>query len=516
MSIHKKAAAEMALRVMVSELESQLEKADAAYADAQWRTHFNRTNEGELNRLETVRAELLLDEDTLDLLSGWEGRVHDPLLARRVSLLRRRFRWASIESQSQIYTLRNRIDQSILAFRPAVNSTSVSRSERLQILRRDANRARRWEAWVSMGSLASEIEADVRELMCRRQKLARDQGFGGFVSWALDLMELNREWIERFVRDLRYRTDAIYQNWLETSARRLSLVDQLRPWDLAFAAEQAGALPDRSFPFERLLPAVRSVAEGVGLGDVVSGVQVNVADIPYGGLCYGVRPPGDVRIVINPNDGHAYYAILFHEFGHALHWRSLPSIPPAMRWEAAPFEEAMACLWERLAFEADWLADWDSITLEQASAHRRFWSGRMLYRLRLLMAQTVFEYQAYDNPQGDLLGLLREIYALFLGVPHDEAPGWADSPFWTSHPVYTQNYVVAEAIASQTLAALRRQFESLIGEPGIGAWLVENYYRPGASSLWTEKVRRGTGAALNSADLVTDLNLTRGETEPMD
>jgi hypothetical protein len=516
MSIHRKAASEMALRVMVSELEGQLERADAAYADAQWRTHFDRTNEGELNRLETVRAELLLDEATLGFLSEWEGHIHDPLLARRVSLLLRRFQWASIESQSEIYTLRNRIDQSILAFRPSFNGVSVSRSERLRILRRDPNRARRWEAWVSMGSLASEIEADVRELICRRQALARDQGYDGFVSWALDLMELNREWIETLLADLRRRTDTIYQNWLEASARRLSLVDHLRPWDLAFAAEQDGALSDRVFPFERLLPAVRSVAEGIGLGKVVSGVQVNVADIPYGGLCYGVRPPGDVRIVINPNDGHAYYATLFHEFGHALHWRSLPSVPPAMRWEAAPFEEAMACLWERLAFEADWLTGWDSITPDQAGAHRRFWAGRMLYRLRLLMAQTIFEYRAYDDPQSDLLGLLREINAAYLGVPHDEAPGWADSPFWTSHPVYTQNYVVAEAIASQTLAALRRQFESLIGEPRIGAWLVENYYGPGASSLWTEKVRRGTGAALNSADLVTDLNVSRGETEPMD
>jgi len=44
--------------------------------------------------------------------------------------------------------------------------------------------------------------------------------------------------------------------------------------------------------------------------------------------------------------------------------------------------------------------------------------------------------------------------ALCLEFPPEAT--WADNPYWASYPVYLQNYVVAEAIASQTRAALRR------------------------------------------------------------
>jgi hypothetical protein len=130
----------------------------------------------------------------------------------------------------------------------------------------------------------------------------------------------------------------------------------------------------------------------------------------------------------------------------------------------------------------------------------------MLYRLRTLMAQVTFEYRAYQDVDGDLLALSRDIFSEYLALPHDQLPGWADSPFWTSHPIYLQHYVIAEAVASQTLAALRRRFERLIGEPRVGAWLVQHYYAPGASLPWTEKVVRATGAPLSSASLVAEFS----------
>jgi hypothetical protein len=104
--------------------------------------------------------------------------------------------------------------------------------------------------------------------------------------------------------------------------------------------------------------------------------------------------------------------------------------------------------------------------------------------------------------------LFQDIHTEYLGVPYDQAAGWADSAYWTSHPVYLQNYVIGQSVASQTLAALRREFDYLFGKPQVGAWLVEHYYAPGASIPWTEKVLRATAAPLGNADLVSDLALS--------
>jgi peptidyl-dipeptidase A len=508
---------ELALRAALDKLESQLEAADAAYADAQWRRHFDRASGHELERLEAARAALLLDERARETLRRWETRAHDQALARRVALLARRFRWAAIESRPQVYELRNRLDRLITVFRPQVNGKPFatdhshlgSRADCLETLRRHPDRARRCEAWLALGLVCAQVEAGVRELMRRRERLARELGYDGFVAWALETIGLSRPWVEAFFDELERLTDAPYRAWLAASARRLSLRDGLRPWDLAFAAEQAASLPEALFPAAGLRQAVQTLAEGLGLGQEAAGVRVDAVDIPYAGLCYAVRPPQDVRVLFNPRHGHACYSTLFHEFGHALAWRCLRPSSPVLCQEAPPFGEAMACTWERLAWDPDWLAGRDGLTPGQARTYGRAWAGRTMYRLRLFMAQATFEYRAYGALHGDLSALWRDTYARYLAVPCDPSPGWANSPFWTSHPVYVQNYVIAEAVASQTLAALRRRFGRLIGEPRVGAWLVEHYYGPGAALPWADKVLQATGAPLSSADLVADLKRRR-------
>ncbi len=496
-------AAEMALRLALDELESRLEEADAACADAQWREHLGRAGQDELAQLEAARSSLLLDDGAQERIRRWAGRPSDPDLARRAQLMSRRLRWAEIESRPEVYALRNRVDRAIISF----DSRWLNRAGRAEILRRHPDRARRRDAWLALGTLSLQIEADVRELLRRRQRLARELGYDGYVSWALEVTGLNRQWVEALFDELRHLTEAPYRAWLSQAARRLSLRDGLRPWDLAFAASGEAALPDEAFPRDGLLQTAQEVAEGLGLGPEAAGLRVDVVDIPYAALCYAVHPPDDVRILLSPRDGHAHYSVLFHEFGHALHWRSLRPRSLASRWESPPFNEAMACIWERLASEPDWLMGRDGITPDQVIAYRRLWAGRVIYRLRARMAQAIFEYRAYQDVDGDLLTLLQDTFAAYLGVPYDQAAGWADSPFWTSHPVYLQNYVIAEVVASQTLAALRTRFGRLISESRVGAWLVKRFYAPDASRSWFERVVRATGAPLSSFELAADLGV---------
>jgi hypothetical protein len=350
--------------------------------------------------------------------------------------------------------------------------------------------------------------------MRRRQALARERGYDDFVSWALDTVGLSRIWVEGFFDELRRCTEAPYRTWMVEMAERLSLQGGLRPWDLAFAAEQGMALPETAFPSNGALTAAKAVAKGLGLGDAASGVRVDVADTPYAALCYAVHPPDDVRILLNPRNGRVHYDVLFHEFGHAIHWRCLRPKSPILRWESSLFNEAMACIWERIVSEPDWLMQCAKVTPEQVADFRIGWTKRAIYRLRLRMAQATFEYRAYQQLDADLLALYRDVYAEYLGVPYDFALVWADAPFWTSHPVYLHNYVIGEAVASQTLAALRRRFGRFFGNPQAGAWLAQHYFGPAAELPWEEKIMRATGAPPGTADLVVDLGCAV-EKEPL-
>jgi hypothetical protein len=504
MAVIKPPANEIALRLALDELEQRLDHLDEAYADCQWRMHFGQTRGRELGRLEAARSALLLSDQRREIWRQCESWPLDPLLARRMRLLSRRFRWAEIESLPQVYQLRNRIDRAMISFHPQVAAASVSRVERSGILRRHPDRNRRREAWLATKPLASHIEADLRELLRQRQRLAQARGYADFATWALDMSGLSRPWVEDFFDELRRLTDTPYRAWLTEVAQRLAVPDGLRPWDLAFAAEQGVSLPESAFPENGALEAVQAVAKGLGLGEAAEGVWVGVADLPYAALCYGVRPPQDVRVLLNRRNGHAHYDVLFHEFGHALHWRSLRPMSPVMRWESPPFNEAMASLWERLILEPEWL--WEgNVTPDRVAEYRTGWAKRAVYRLRSRIAQATFEYQAYQDLDGDLTALYRDIYAEHLGVPYDETPGWAHNPFWTSHPVYVQNYVIGEAVASQILAALKRRFGRLIGKPPVGAWLAEHCYASGALLPWTDRILQATGAPLGSSDLAADL-----------
>jgi peptidyl-dipeptidase A len=300
-------------------------------------------------------------------------------------------------------------------------------------------------------------------------------------------------------------TEATYRLFLDKAGARLGLAT-LQPWDLNYALDRLSSLPDAAFPKSDLIEAVHALASGLGLAEAVEAVQVDFVDIPYGGLCFAIRKPDDVRILANPQDGHVYYSVMFHEFGHALHARCIRQPSHTLRHEPGPFNEGMACTLQRFASEQAWLEMRKDLHTTAIAEYPTGWAEAMLARLRGLMGQATFELRAYDHLDGDLLGLWLETMAAFTLLPYDEADGWADSPFWTSYPIYLQNYVVAEAIASQTWAAWRQSYNQIVDQPALGAWLVERYYAPGASIEWTQKVERATGRRLSAEALIEDLS----------
>jgi peptidyl-dipeptidase A len=496
------------LHKRIQQFEGRLEAFSAAYTDAQWRQFLGRAAAQEIEMLEAERGRLLLDERLLGLTSDAAEADGDPDWQRRVALTHRTLLAARASAPREVWAQRQQIDRKMASFKPSVNGRRLSHAEQREVLRSDPDPARRRAAWSSPAPLAGAVETGLVALMRCRNRIARSLGWPDYPALALSLASLDVESVRCLFSELLRATEPAYQSWLSEAAAEVGQAD-VRPWDLAFVLHRPAGLPDSAFPGPDMLPAVLGLAGQLGLGAAARSVRVDQAEIPFGGLCFAVRPPGDVRILAGLEGGHAAYETLFHEFGHALHARLLDAPSPILRDEPGSFREAQACTLQRFAAEPGWLAARRGLASAAIAAHRRRWGAALMVRLRRLIGLASFECAAYaalaEQAAPDLGRLYRTCMQAALGIEWPRDAAWADNAYWTHYPMYAQNYVLAEAAASQTLAALRNEIGPDLARPETGAWLAEHYWRPAARREWTEKVATATGARLGTEALVKDL-----------
>jgi peptidyl-dipeptidase A len=121
---------------------------------------------------------------------------------------------------------------------------------------------------------------------------------------------------------------------------------------------------------------------------------------------------------------------------------------------------------------------------------------------------TNFERQLYADPGADLDTLWWDLVERYQQVrrPDDRhEPDWASKIHLAAAPVYYQNYLYGELVASQLQATLDARAEGVVDEPAAGRLLVDEVFRPGASLRWDRLVERATGEPLTAAHLARQL-----------
>jgi oligoendopeptidase F len=214
------------------------------------------------------------------------------------------------------------------------------------------------------------------------------------------------------------------------------------------------------------------------------------ADIPYGGLCFAVRVPDDIRILLNLKDGMSDYQTLFHEFGHAVHRKFVAAKPYALRvGETGFFAEGMADVWALFVNRPSWLRANTKLTAAEVDAVAANAARIFAVRTRRFMAAQLVEIQIYRDLDGDWDRYYDEASRRYLGV----ATGpdiWKEFYFPHLYPVYNKNYMLARVIQRGVHARLEREFGDFLGQPAAFDFLVTHLYAPGASLPWKEKLAR--------------------------
>lgn len=501
--LNKQIANEAELRAFLDELENRLEKIRVEYGENLYKKYLHEPCK-DINEIERKRSEIILNDRYLETVRRWKPEPEDQLLKKRLRAVERFFLRERVEALPEVFPSRHKINEKHIAFKPVVLGREMERADVYEMLRKDSEASRRKAAWASFAELSHNIEADVKELMKLRNHYAAELGYKTYADYSLFQDLIDKAELLSLYDELSSLSEPILRSVLEEIREKLG-IRQLQPWDIRYAIDQFVKPPDEHFPRELIIPKVKELVNSFGLVPEELPILIKQADIPFGGLCFSIKIPTDMRILSNPRDGHRFYSTLFHEYGHALHRSFIGQEHYALKIEMGCFAEGMALILEHFASDDDWLRENTPLSEEEIL---RFINARKVSRLlgiRNLIAASVFEFQAYENPDQDLNRLWGQIQARYMFVPEDETPQWAAQSIYTTHPIYFQNYVLAEMIAAQTIAYLKEKYGRLLGNAEVSKFLIENYYGPGASIDWPEKIKRGTGRKISAKALVEQL-----------
>ena len=329
----------------------------------------------------------------------------------------------------------------------------ATRNDVRQILRYDKNAKLRFEALHCFDELSRQVETDIIDLVAHRNTIAREMGYEHFGELSLDVQGLSRTQLSDWFKSIIQSTNSVYQSYLSKSAEMLNR-PHIYEQDLPYVFCRLNSLPDEYFPSRNLTEAIFWLADRINITEALARVRIDHADIPFQGICVTIHVPDDIRILIDPADGHRDYITFFHEVGHAMHSSYIKQPHHLFRDEPGPFCEGMAQSMARFVDDPTMLLDYIKLPEEIIKTNKAIYGTYVVHHMRELITQAEFEWQMYAKPETNRLDSYRSILNEYLMVPASDTLAWANNIYWASYPFYVQNYVIAEMIASQTHGAL--------------------------------------------------------------
>jgi peptidyl-dipeptidase A len=169
-------------------------------------------------------------------------------------------------------------------------------------------------------------------------------------------------------------------------------------------------------------------------------------------------------------------------------------------------------LFGRLVRDVEWLgtvagvspADLEDLAPKLEQAKR----ASLLTFARWVLVMTHFERGLYADPDADHTDRWWELVARFQRIQRPDgrdAPDWAAKIHVALAPVYYQNYLYGELVASQLQATLRERFGGIVDRPDVGGFLAEQLFAPGLAVRWDALIERVTGEPLTVRHLAAEL-----------
>lgn len=516
---------------MMAETETFLADRTAGYRQryvamqlAEWEAYVSGTDERLQRQADTNRAylEYLSDPEAYRQLKRLDQSAPtDPLASRQMRVLLNQAERYQMEAEAiaQITELKRQLNQAFLTFRAELDGRQVPDNQIKHILRTERDSELRRQAWEASKQIGEQVAERIRQLVAIRNRAAQRLGYSNYRSMSLALDEIDERELKQVIDGLYQATQPAYQAAKAELDGRLSerfgiQVEQLRPWhysDPFFQEAPQLGQSDLDAHFAVADPIEYSLRTfdplGMEIRDILDRSDLYEREGKYQhAACFGIDREGDVRVIANLRGDYDSATTMLHELGHAVFSKFVsPELPwPLRSYNHLLTTEAMAILCGRFTSDRRWLTD--VLGLDADSVEHMLTALRSHQRLeQLILARWMsvvieFERELYADPDQDLNGLwwdLVENYQQLHRPPGRHAPDWAAKIHISLYPVYYQNYLLGELMSHQWEAALTDQFDSIVGNPEAGGWLLEQVIEPGNREDWSAALERATGERLN-------------------
>jgi peptidyl-dipeptidase A len=517
---------------LVADLETLLRPLELELAEAWWESNTQASAAAEARRsaADLARRDALSDADVFaELRDARAGTGLDPLIRRQVDVLHDMFAPHQLpdDLRRRLVDGETAVEATFNSFRGELDGKQVDDNAILEVLRTSDDSELRRRAWETSKQIGTEVGEQVRDLARLRNEAARALGYRDHFALALATGELDEVRLLATLDEVDRYTAGPFAEWKAGVDTKLATrfgceVDELRPWHLDEPffqdAPSSGAVDLDAVFAERDLEALTlRTYDGLGLDvrAVLDGSDLLARDgKSQHAFCIDMDRDGDVRVLCNVQPTERWADTMLHEFGHAIYDREVrDDVPWLLRSAAHPLTtEGVAMLFGRLVREPEWLdnvaempaSELDPIIPRLTEARR----AALLVFARWVLVVTHFEHAFYADPDGDLDTLwwdLVERYQLLRRPDGRHAPDWASKIHLAVVPVYYQNYLYGELVASQLAATLTRRAGGIVDRPEAGRFLVEELFGPGATLRWDHLVEQATGEPLTAVHLARQL-----------
>ena len=502
------AVAAQPLRQQWAAKEKLLEQLYAQY----WRTEYQiARGDTQLSSIEIQRQIRLAETEPRFLARLKAASFRDPVLKRRQDLFLDEAAVTRISSTDELAKLVEGITNDEAAMRYDVGGKQMSRSELNNLLGHEPDRELRRQAWMAQQRLTAKTGERIRRAMQMRNALAARYSAGSFVELMLHHKGIqSQKQLMSWFEEIRHETEPGYQELLARIRRELH-VETVEPWDLDYYfSTLTGRFEEKKFVPERAWDQVKRVTSTLGFDFEKLPVETTIAEITFGGGTYPVLYGKEVKILVNKYKGLRFVDTLFHESGHALHYsydfepQSSGSSQASFILQASmaePFDEGLGQVISLMIYRPQFAGAVFSLTQEEIKTINETYRLKSLYDMRSTIADSMFEFAAYKNPDQDVAALYDRIASEYLAVPMHGGNTWAFDPFFSSGPIYLQSYVLAEMVGRQVHHTLEDRFGEHWG-PAAGTFLREKLFVRGGRLTLDEIMEQATGEPLTDKYLI--------------
>lgn len=521
----------MAPHRMVEALQQKLANLETEFHRAYWDSQIEASDANEKRRSD-LELELRRVKGDPEALRSVEAALaeghHEPEFARQLEVLRLSLTGNQMDESHRVrmVELSSAVETEFATFRPHLDGRHVSDNEIEEVLRTSNDVELRKRAWSASKEIGGRVADRVRELARLRNEAARALGFADYYRMSLELQEIEEEWLFDILGKLDELTIEPFRGWksgLDGRLRERFGTSDLWPWHYADPFFQA-LPPDGRVSLDALLENATSsdlarntfASWSIDIGPVLAASDLYPrANKCQHAFCLDVdRSGSDVRILANVVPGEHWVEVMLHESGHAAYDISIDKrLPYLLRRASHTFTtEAVALLSGRLVRDPEWLTsiagcDPDDVAKISDDLRTATVSQSMLFA-RWGLVMTHFERELYSDPESDLNSRWWELVENFQDVrppPDRDAPDWAAKIHMAVAPVYYQNYLLGDLLASQLKQTIETRFGGLVGRAEAGDFLVESFFGPGAGLRWDRLVEIATGSPLGADAFAEEL-----------